>query len=152
MMIIVWYILIWLIIMGMCIVRVRSDRSRLSVLIPGLNYYTRTQIAWRSMGVSISTTLINLILLTVIIVTRYRLAGRAHDHTIWYNILTYLEYLPELIYGYLWAIIPYILLQIWVNRWVAHRRGRGLWTWLELTFFAPIFWMVLWFTNKTESE
>jgi len=145
-------ICILIMVIGMIIVRVRSDRSRISALIPGINYYTRTQIAWWSTGLSITTSWLNIVLLAVIVVAWYGLVGRDDDYSIRYNSISYLQSLPKLLSQNTLPIIIRLILQLWVNWWVAHHRGRWLLTWLELTFLWPIFWLLLWLSSKSRQE
>lgn len=149
---IIVYALILVMIIGMMIVWVRSDRSRITVLLPGLNFYNRSQIAWRSRSLGIMVSWLSLVLLILIGFSRYALAGYSNDNTIIYHIISYLQVAPKLIISNWGVIIPRLILQVWVNRGVAHRRGRWLLTGIELTFLWPIFWPLLWCSSHDTND
>lgn len=140
-------------IIGACIVWIRSSRSRLWVIIPWINFYTRTQIAWRSLSLSIVTSILNISLLIVLYCAwwdivwwfEWSVNNIVHDAVQWLSLLFASHKL---------IVILWLLLQIWVNRGVAHRRWRWLLTGIELTLIPWIFRLLLWllwhYSDSTE--
>lgn len=147
---ILWWV--WLMLVGMMIVWIRYDQSWLSTLIPGVNCYARTKIAGRSTGLSLITSCINLWLIIALGYQRYVAASAWIDHSTLYTIRHYLIALPSVLQENITLVIGITILQIRVNRWVAHRQGRWLVSGIELTIFAPIFWIILALTHKKTSD
>lgn len=145
-----WWV--WLMLVGMMIVWIRHDQSWLSTLIPGINYYVRTKIAGRSTGLSLITTCINLWLMISLCYQRYLTTNLWINSSALDIIRQYLITLPSVLQNNIIIVLWILLLQIRVNRWVAHRQGRWLLSGIELTLFAPVFWLILALTTKKTSD
>lgn len=130
-------------VIGACIVWIRSDRSRLWVMIPWINFYIRTQIAWRSSSLSLVTSSLNIWLVLVLCYSWYDTVWWVEWSTI-LHISNYIQWLLLLLMSHTFIVVIRLLLQIWVNWGVAHRRWRWLLTGIELTLFPWIFWLMLW--------